>query len=297
MNNKKLTENPEPTSDLLLVFIFCAALLHLAIILGVSFTDTPSAKPNRSLEITLARQPSKQAPSQAKMLAQENQIGSGAETVPPERATGIPVPADASPGEQPDKAPQPRQEQAAAKPVTSKVLSREQSEAKTPKAEQDKPDTQDREAVDETKPLLSPELLQQQIAQLGQKIREVQGSETTKIRYANEVSAKKFLAAQYVRDWQNKVERTGNLNYPDAARHNKAVQTLTMDVAINADGSIYSLRITKSSGNPALDDAAKQIVKMSAPFPPLPTELMKELNILVVTRVWKFSDETGMSAR
>ncbi len=70
-----------------------------------------------------------------------------------------------------------------------------------------------------------------------------------------------------------------------------------MDVGINADGSIYRMRIVKSSGNPALDDAAKRIVKMSAPFAALPDELLREVNVLVITRVWKFSDETGMTAR
>ncbi|HBA66885.1 MAG TPA: energy transducer TonB, partial [Methylococcaceae bacterium] len=49
--------------------------------------------------------------------------------------------------------------------------------------------------------------------------------------------------------------------------------------------------------NPALDEAAIRIVRMSAPFPPLPQELLKELDVLVITRVWKFSDESGMSAR
>jgi protein TonB len=70
-----------------------------------------------------------------------------------------------------------------------------------------------------------------------------------------------------------------------------------MDVGINPDGSIYSMRIVNSSGNTALDEAAKRIVKMSAPFAELPTELLQEVNVLVITRVWKFSDETGMTAR
>jgi protein TonB len=70
-----------------------------------------------------------------------------------------------------------------------------------------------------------------------------------------------------------------------------------MDVGINADGTIYSMRINKSSGIPALDEAAKRIVNMSAPFAPLPSELLKELNVLVITRVWKFSDESGLSTR
>jgi protein TonB len=100
-----------------------------------------------------------------------------------------------------------------------------------------------------------------------------------------------------MKDWENKVERTGNLNYPDVAKKKGFSGTLTMDVGIKADGSIYSIRITKSSGNKALDDAAKRIVRLSAPFAALPKELLKELDVLVIPRVWKFSDESGMTTR
>jgi protein TonB len=140
--------------------------------------------------------------------------------------------------------------------------------------------------------------LQQQITQLGERIRDSQPvTENSKIKFVNQVSAHKFLAAQYVRDWEDKIERTGNLNYPAAARNIGESETLTMDVGINADGSIYSMRIVKSSGNPILDEAAKRIVKMSAPYAALPADLLREINVLVITRVWKFSDETGMTAR
>jgi protein TonB len=57
------------------------------------------------------------------------------------------------------------------------------------------------------------------------------------------------------------------------------------------------MRVVKSSGNDALDDAAKRIVAMSAPFAALPDELLKEASVLVITRVWRFSDESGFSAR
>ena len=111
------------------------------------------------------------------------------------------------------------------------------------------------------------------------------------------MSAHKYVAAQYMKDWESKVERTGNLNYPEAAAKKNFSGTLTMDVGIKADGSIYSIRVSRSSGNPALDEAAKKIVRMSAPFAPLPLDIRKELDVLVITRVWKFSDESGLITR
>ncbi len=69
-----------------------------------------------------------------------------------------------------------------------------------------------------------------------------------------------------------------------------------MEVGIKADGSLYNIRIKKSSGISGLDQAAEQIVRMCAPFAPLPPELLDELEVLVITRVWKFSDESGLHA-
>jgi protein TonB len=116
----------------------------------------------------------------------------------------------------------------------------------------------------------------------------------TKTKSVNQVSANKSVAAQYKRDWESKVERIGNLNYPEAASKPGFSATLTMDVGIKADGSIDSIRITQSSGIPELDEAAIKIVRMCAPFPPLPAALQRELDILLITRVWKFTDESGL---
>ena len=97
-----------------------------------------------------------------------------------------------------------------------------------------------------------------------------------------------------MKDWEHKVERIGNQNYPKAARRKGASATLTMDVGIQADGGIYSIRISKSSGIKALDDEAKRIVRLSAPFAALPKELLEEVDVLVIRRKWKFPDKSGM---
>jgi periplasmic protein TonB len=140
---------------------------------------------------------------------------------------------------------------------------------------------------------LSAASLQDQIAQLGNEIQH-QAATTPRIKAksANQVSSHKSEAALYLKDWETKVERIGNLNYPAAAIKPGFSATLTMEVLINMDGSINSMRITQSSGNPELDEAAKNIVRMSAPFPPLPMVLHNELDVLKITRSWKFSDES-----
>ena len=39
--------------------------------------------------------------------------------------------------------------------------------------------------------------------------------------------------------WRVKVERIGNLNYPDAARRERLSGSLLLDVSVNANGSIH----------------------------------------------------------
>ncbi|WP_374088735.1 TonB family protein [Methylomicrobium lacus] len=286
-----------PGNDTILAFLVVAAALHVLIILGVDFSESKPEEFKRSIEITLVDTPAKKAPKQAKMLAQENQVGAGEQDIKPKpQAQKIANEGNTSQSKHLVKA-EPEQQQSRPK-AHKKVVTQQKAEKKV--AEVKAAPVPDKEPVAEERqhPILTPEALQQQITQLGTEIRDSQLSgEQSKIKFVSMVSAHKYLASQYLKDWENKVEKTGNLNYPDVAAKKNFSATLTMDVGINADGSIYSIRISKSSGIPELDEAAKNIVRMSAPFAPLPQDLLKELKVLVITRVWKFSDESGITTR
>jgi protein TonB len=297
MHAPELTPTPLSQGDSLLTALFVAAVLHVIVLLGVNFTAPQPPKVNRSIEITVAHAPVKKAPKDAKHLAAEHQIGAGEETRKPEPPQQK-IATQEQPFSPPVKKALPHPVVAQVRPVAEKLLTQAKAPVKVVTEPEQPLELPEAVEVQESAPKLSPEALQQQIAQLGERIRNTQQSaQDTKIKFVNSISTHKYLAAQYVKDWEDKVERTGNLNYPEAARKNGASQSLTMDVGINADGGIYSMRIVRSSGNSALDDAAKRIVKMSAPFAALPDDLLREVNVLVITRVWKFSDETGMTAR
>ncbi|NOT83645.1 MAG: TonB family protein [Methylococcaceae bacterium] len=149
-----------------------------------------------------------------------------------------------------------------------------------------------------TQPQLSLDELQTQIAELGAQItnHEKQGEEVSRIKLANAVSANESIVAQYKNDFIQKVEAVGSRNFPEAAMKNIAVAHATIDVGIKADGSIDSINIQKFSGYPDLDKAAIQIVNMSAPFPRLPEALLNELDILIISRIYTFSDKSRTSA-
>jgi protein TonB len=94
--------------------------------------------------------------------------------------------------------------------------------------------------------------------------------------------------AQYVEDWRLKVERIGNLNYPTEAR-GRIYGSLRVTVAIRPDGSIDSMQIERPSGYPVLDRAAEKILAMAAPFAPFSAEILKDYNMIVITRTWTFA--------
>lgn len=292
-NRVMLQPSSMPGNDALLFWLFVAAVIHVLIAFGVNFTEPKSEVFSRSIDITLVNTPAKKVPKEAKILAQENQIGAGEQAAKPQ----IPEQKIASEGNSPKKQIKKSAPVESKPKLVTKTITRSKAEKQLAPESVETAESEAEEPVEHSHHL-SPELLQQQITQLGTEIRHSQLSgDQSKIKYVNMVSAHKYLAAQYLKDWEDKVERMGNRNYPDVAARKNFSATLSMDVGIKTDGSIYSIRIGKSSGIPELDAAAKNIVRMCAPFAPLPLDLQKEVNVLVITRVWKFSDESGMTAR
>ena len=113
--------------------------------------------------------------------------------------------------------------------------------------------------------------------------RQFVGARTREYRFAN-----------YVEHWRQKVERVGNLNYPAAAKVQKLYGQLQMTVSIRANGSIEEVRIQQSSGSGVLDEAAKRIVQMAAPFDAFPADIRRDTDVLSITRTWMFTRQDEM---
>ncbi len=107
---------------------------------------------------------------------------------------------------------------------------------------------------------------------------------------------KDYRYSQYLEDWRRKVERIGAMNYPEEAR-GQFFGSLVLSVALRPDGSIDRITIVRSSGNKILDDAAKRIVTMAAPFAPFPPDIRKETDYLDITRTWKFTRGNALETR
>ena len=272
-------------SDRLLVMLVVASILHAVLILGVSFEMPKPEKITKSLEIALVRSPSRLAPEKADYLAEDNQSGSGSaekKAIP----KAEPTPQEGK-GRQLEKAPNvARAPEVKPQPLLKQAHSEKQVVE----------DTGTQAHTEVERPRITADALSQQIAEFSaefNKSREDQ-ARRPKVVYINSVNAHRYKAAAYEKAWQDKVERIGNLNYPDDARRQNLSGALLLSVGINHDGSVYNVQVRRSSGYPVLDDAAVRIVRLAAPFAPFPEALRQDADVLMITRTWKFSNDYRM---
>jgi len=109
--------------------------------------------------------------------------------------------------------------------------------------------------------------------------------------------AEEYRFARYVEDWRLKVERIGNLNYPEAARTKKLYGSLLLTVGIRSNGTLESIALDRSSGQKILDLAAQKIVRMAAPYAPFPPEIKRDTDILYITRTWTFAPGDSLTSQ
>lgn len=105
-----------------------------------------------------------------------------------------------------------------------------------------------------------------------------------------------YRFAQYIEDWRVKVERIGNLNYPEQARRQQIFGKLVLSVSIRADGSLENIEVSRSSGQRILDAAAVRIVKLAAPYSPFPPDITRDTDILTIVRTWTFTQSDKLES-
>ncbi|WP_137819319.1 energy transducer TonB [Pseudomonas sp. 2FG] len=273
--------------------LFLAAALHVALILGISFTLAEPSQISKTLEITLSTFKSKEKPKQADYLAQDNQQGSGTleHKAAPKTTEQALFQGKAVKRTTPPAAPRHTTRQEAPKAA---VATRTPQRQKTPvKREQAKPEPQTRPA-----PTFDSEQLSAEISSLEAELAQDQQlyAKRPKIHRLNAASTMRDKGAWYKDEWRKKVERVGNLNYPDEARRQRIYGNLRLLVSINHDGSLYEVQVLESSGQPLLDQAALRIVRLAAPFSPFSGDLA-EFDRLEIIRTWRFERGDHLSSK
>ncbi|MER2513923.1 MAG: TonB family protein [Nitrosomonas ureae] len=279
------------------VAMVASLLLHVIILFGVTF-QFPQPKIDKiasSLEVVLVNNKTLSQPKESKVLAQDNLDGGGNTDDDRKAKTPLPVLPKSKPilNE---------------KVAQQKVKQLEQEAKKLMAAVSDIPqiqalDTQDNENEGENKPVDvdANELLLRSldIARLRAQVDQDHDSyqKRPKRKFVG-ARTREYRFARYVEDWRLKVERIGNLNYPEAARKEKLYGNLQLTVGIRADGSLESIEVNRSSGKKILDDAAINIVKLAGQngFAPFPPDISQDTDILHITRTWVFaSSDTLLS--
>lgn len=104
-----------------------------------------------------------------------------------------------------------------------------------------------------------------------------------------------YRFAQYVEDWRQKIERVGNLNYPESAK-GRLYGNLVLSVIIKADGSVKQITVDRPSGHKVLDDAARRIVQMASPYAAFPEAIRRDTDEIEITRTWAFTQADRLHA-
>ena len=225
-----------------------STLVHGLLILGVGFAVSDNAPLVPTLDVIFSQTSTPLTPKQADFLAQANNRGGGEH----------------------EQAQRPRETQAGAMPLAVP------GDAPLP----DRPDA--------NAPMSAREQRDAAMARLAAEVhlRSEQYAKRPNRKFVS-ASTREYAYANYLREWVDRAERIGNLNYPDEARRRRLGGQVVVSVGVRRDGSVESTRILRSSGTPLLDEGVLRMVRLAEPFPPLP-DTGDKVDILHVTRTWVF---------
>lgn len=264
--------------------------LHAFVLFGIGFVlpdPSRSMSALQPLEVTLVNSKSRNRPNNAKALAQ-NSLDGGGNTEEDRRArTPLPTLTDGKQFTPEQYAQRVRQLEKEEK----RLLTRMKSNYSV---------ADERNVKEKT----SNDVSGQDLVQRALEIARLEAEISKNLDNYEKMPKRKFIGArtqeyryaQYVEDWRSKVERIGNLNYPQQARDQKIYGKLILTVSIRADGSIENIEVNHSSGQRILDAAAMRIVKLAAPYAPFPPDIRKDTDILSITRTWMFTSRDQLES-
>ena len=277
-----------------MIAIACSALAH-ACLLAVRFAapDAFRLQPaDPGLEVILVNAKHAQAPAKADALAQANLEGGG--SADKGRAKS-PLP-DLRRIDNGDSIKALQRRIAELEQLQQNVLTRvKQSDFNAaPVRDKDKPDPTrtGQDEIDTTR----------QIARMTAEITQTIDDQNRRPKRTHiSPSTRQVGYALYYKALQKRVEETGTLNFPQQ-NGRKLYGELVVSIPVYQDGSLYQKeggpRVERSSGNPALDKAALEIVRRAAPFGSFPQNMRsvgKDDLWIVITR-FTFTREEKMKA-
>lgn len=272
------------SGDRLAATLVFSVILNGILLLGIGFTISDPAPLLHTLDVILVQTHSDEAPEKADFLAQASQQGGGESELAERPSEMQPAPApNPAPGIAPmpmeagAPRPQPQQHEAV---VTREAPSPDKADTRQSVQTPDRPLPPSREVVERNL----------EMARLAAEVerRQQEYAKRPKRKFLS-ANTREYEYAAYLKSWQERVERVGNLNYPQQAREQNLTGKLVMTVAVHRNGRVEKdgITIVQSSGSKILDDAAIHTVRMSEPFAPLP-DTGDGTDILHITRTWHY---------
>jgi periplasmic protein TonB len=279
---------PEPPAGVLVAALVVSILLHtFALSLNFRMPDLTRLKPPpQTLDVVLVNSKTKTTPDKPEVLAQAP-LDAGGNVEEDRRAkTPLPVIREDQRGDDVQQAKKRVQQLE----VKQRELLRQVQVKKAPAIVPPPP---------QPEPVPTPEPPQISGIDLANRALAIARMEAQVSRQAEDYAKRprrKFVGARaaetryamYVESWRQKVERIGNMNYPEQAR-GRIYGSLRLTVAIKSDGSVEYIQVDRPSGHGVLDRAAERIVKLASPFSAFPDNIRRDTDILVITRTWTFA--------
>lgn len=253
-------------------------------VLGVGFTRDDAAPVVPTLDVILTQTSTPEPPRQADFIAQANNAGGGdsdhAQRPREAQLAEVPKP-------QPGVAPQPMTAQSPPPMLETpqRLLTTTANSDRSAQVSAQAP-------TSEPLPLPTGRELMQQSLEMARLTSEIAINDA---HYAKRpkrkvitASTQEYEYAAYMRGWVDKVERVGNLNFPEEIRRRGLSGQLILIVIVRRDGSIGDVILKRPSGNKLIDAAAMRTVRLAQPFPPLPKS-KEDIDELYITRTWDYS--------
>jgi protein TonB len=276
-----------------LIFTIPVSLAFHAGLLAMTFAPpTPPRAPKAPVfDITMVNFQDDKAPDKADFIANANQLGSGSK----EKKSRI---TSAFAAEEPnldngeDFLTAEKQVEIVKPKLTPQILT---TKGKTKKIVDKKPEKQEQEILVKSQIESSEqtEAIAKLMAEMSQQ--EERYAKRPRIHFIDSLSAKGSIEAEYINNWSKKLERIGNINFPPKALALGLNGTLILNATLDRAGRVVEIQITTSSGSKVLDNGAIKIVKLAAPYEPLPTKIRAKYDRLNITRTIVFHKAAGDS--
>lgn len=277
-------------SSRLKLAILISVVCHAAILFGINFKSPilRDSKAGNPLEVVLVNSKSASKPNKADALAQANRDGGGNTRSDRRAETPFPLALKNNQAVETDTA---SQETEQLEQETQRLMTEANSDELMDQAEPPLAQSERSQNTIDTTSLVQRSL---ELARLEAQtpVNHEAHKYGLKRRFIGALT-REFRFARYAEDWRLKVERVGNLNYPEAARRDGLYGKLQLTVGIKSDGSLESIKINRSSGRKVLDEAAIRIVNLAGQngFAPFPPDISRDTDILHITRTWVFTQD------